>query len=326
VPDDANVLTMNGSYVVDGINQTENNFLLINGSLIVKPGITLEAFNRSFCGGAVNGVIYFPENLSAAAASFKVNGSIHIYPADSLTYDQHLVINNSFLQSLPEDASITAFKGVTIEDSNLDVLKSLTVFGDTVLPESMKNAFYKVAKSYGNIIEIPEGYTLYDEQLEIRPANQFSFRGKSIYTTKSVYLFEGIEQLDFKLITEGTVIAPDTIAMALSDRIEARGMFYTYQGGINVVTGVQTYTNIPGNYLVMPHAELIIPEDADLTAIEYIYLQGDIVVDKEEQIATLNEKLVLNKGWISCKSEEEEDDEDLDEYDVVLGNAAAYKL
>ena len=328
VPEDKNVSLLNGVSTMDGSDDAENTFLISNGVVIIKPSMTVEMFTRNFSGGIVNGVIYIPDSLTGAFAAFDVNGVVHTYPADSHVYEQPLVINEGFLQGLPEGASVTALKGVTIESVNLDTIETLTVFGKTIVPERLKDTFYKVAKRYDKVIVIPESYTLYDEQLEIRPANQFSFRGKSIYTTENVYLFEGIEQLDFKLITEGTVIAPDKVAMSLADRIEARGMFYTYQGDINVVTDTLTYTGVPGNYLIMPHAELIIPEDADLAAIEHIYLQGDIAVAEESQIMTLNKKVVLNDGDIfNGKDEDFEDNgEDLSEYDVVLGNASSYKL
>ena len=328
VPEDVNVSLINGVYTMDGSENAESTYLICNGILTFKPSMTAEIFNRSFCGGVINGMAYVPDSLTSAFALFDVNGMMHTYPANSQVYQQTLVINSGFLQGLSEKTSITALKGITIEADNLDTIETLTVFGKTIVPERLKDAFYKVAKRYDEVIVVPEGYTLYDERLEIRPTNQLSFRGKSIYTTENVYLFEGIEQLDFKLITEGTVIAPDKIVMSLADRIEARGMFYTYQGDINVVTGVQTYTNVPGNYLIMPHAELIIQEDADLAAIDHIYLQGGIAVSEESQIMALNAKLVLNEGAIFHNQDEnfEDKDEDLDEYDIVLGNASSYTL
>ena len=330
VPEGAQISTFNGMYTFEGdSDQVESTYAIINGIFTVKPGVSVETFNKAFCGGVVNGMVYIPDNLPAVFSSFTVNGVINSYPADSILYDQHIVINKGFLQSLSDGAKISALKGVTIEDGNLEVLSELTVYGDTILPEKMKDAFYKVAKRYGKVIEIPDGFTYYDKALEIKPANQFSYRGKSIYTKDNVYLFEGIAQLDFRLKTTGTLIAPEDVAMALADRVEAEE-FYTYNGKLIRINGVVTYNNEPGNYLIMPHAELIIPEDADLSAIENIFLQGDIAVDQDSQVQILNDKVLLNQGVIFCKKDEDHDEEDEDEtdneYDIIIGNAATYKL
>ena len=330
VPENVKIAKFSGKYILDGnTTQAERSYLFMSGRLIIKPNVTPETLKQIYCGGSISGATFVPEGLSAALAGFVINGALNTYPADSMIFDKHLVINNDFAKKLTEGTKISAFAGLTVEADNLDNIESLTVFGETILHERAKDSFYKAAVRYDDVIVIPEGYTLYDESVEIMPSNRFSFMGKSIFTKENAYLHDGISQIDFKLKTEGITIASEDTAMALADKIDSK-YIYTYNGNLITIEGVRTFAGEPGNYLIKPDAELIIPKNADLTAINDIFLLGDIATEDDEQIMQLSAKLVLNKGEIFCgtSNEDEEDESDDNDslYDVVVKNAVHYKL
>ena len=349
IPDNATLSTINGNIVIDGNFEhttTLNVFKMLNGSILIKNDVTPETLGHIFtCGGDINGNITLPDSLTAVLpALVRINGNINSYPADSLLYDQKTHINNGFLRGLPESSKITFTHGTVISpDTNVDTfkkyIKELTIFGNTILPQQLRDVFYETAQRYDRVIEIPVGYTFYDESLAITPSSLLTLKGKSIYTCKDVHFMNGISesllrQLNFHLITEGAVILPENIVEMIFDKIQANHL-YTYRGKLIIVQSDLPFvkSGAPASYLIKSRGTLIIPESStpgDIQeSINEIFLYGTISLQKD-QMQTINDKLAVYKGKLIDPEEDDyleaEQGHDTTLYDVVISNAVSYKL
>ena len=346
IPDGTTLSIQNGNLLIDGdfeIGDEKNIFWVRNGNILIKEGVTAAALEHIFShGGIINGNIYLPKALSAVvpALGLSINGNIHPYLVGSLLYSENLQINDAFLQGLPENSEITAFENVSISsDTSPEIfgkhIKGLTIFGNTVLPQKLQGAFYKIARQYNEIIEIPEGYTFYNKSQSVSPASLLTFKGKSIYTHKNIYFKDGINtdllrQLDFRFITKGTVILPADIATAVLDKVQANHI-YTYQGKLVTVQNDLLFTKSdkPVSYLITHEGSLTIPDTTNPSdiqeSIHEIFLYGSISLQKELMQA-ISDKIVVYDGALFSPEEDEEESDDAGQYDTVINNAVNFKL
>ncbi|MCL2421928.1 MAG: hypothetical protein FWD03_08735 [Defluviitaleaceae bacterium] len=348
IPDNVTLYQVNGNIVIDGNFETTtgtNVFPMLNGNILIKNDVTSDTLTRMFpYGGRINGNLTMPDTLSAIIHTLaETNGNTNIYPADTLLFDSHVKITNGFLSELPEGSKITLINGAVIaSDTDADIFKKhiaeMTIFGDTILPQQLRNAFYGAAKRYDNAIEIPEGYIFQDEPITVAPSNLLTLKGKSIYTREDIHFMDGLNeallrQMDFRLITEGTLILPENIAEAIFDRIQAKHI-YTYRGKLIAVQNELPFAkpNEAVSYLIKSGGELTIPEavsPADIQAsVNEIFLYGDINL-QENHLQAVNDKLAINQGGLNVpqiESEMDDESEDTAGYDVVISNAVNYKL
>jgi len=349
IPDDVTFLTHNGDMIIDGDFETSHHkkiFWIINGVLLIREGVTSQTLESLFSyGGEINGKVYLPKTLAPAlsTATVNINGAIYPYPTGSILYKEDIHINNSFLQGLPENSETVFFEEISISpDTSPEIfqkhIKRLTVFGDTILPYELRDAFYKVAQQYNKIIEIPKGYTFLNEPISISQASLLTFKGKSIYTCKDIHFKSGIDgellrQLDFRLSTEGSLILPENIAMIVFDKVQANHI-YTYRGNLVTVQDELSFAKSgePVSYLIKSTGILSIPDTTTLSdireSINEIFLYGSITLQKE-QIPAISDKIAIYDGQLfslQMDDDKEKQDDDTRQYDTVIGNAVNYKL
>ena len=345
IPEDTEFTEENGSRVVEQAHIQSSStkvYRVINGSILFTNDVTEETVKNMFpVGGSINGSIIFPSSISLDSLNVNINGSRKSYPHDSLLYRNHSKINNSFLQGLPESSSVSFIDGLSVaEDTDAGLfekhIKKLTVYGETVLPQKLSDIFYRVARQYDQVVEIPDGYTFYDEYLIINSSSFLNFKGKSIYTRKNIIFRDGLNkdllsQLDFRFESEKNVILPESIAAVMMDRVKAK-QIYTYRGKLVHVREDMDFAaaNESASYLIEPGSTLNIPDTVSAAelekAIDDIFLLGEIKL-QENQMQLVNDKVALYEGSIEInRPEAEEDEDDASEYDIVISNAVKFKL
>lgn len=353
VADGAVFSMMNGNSVFDGNISTSAGdkkvYTYINGNGFVNNDVTAETFACIFsAGGKVNGNITLPNTLAAMMPVLKVevNGNATVYPADTLLYRQSITINDGFLSGLDEGSKITVFGTVYVSpDTNTELfnkhISELTIFGDAIIYQKQKEAFYRAARKYSGVSVVPDNYEYLDMPLFIGSANIYTLKGKSIYTRGDVCFKNEIDKniinnIDFKIETEGMVIVPEAIADNIFDRIKTNS-FNTYKGKLIIVNDEITLRKPKSmqSYIVKPDAGLTIPEDITADDIqEYIgniFLYGTIYL-REAQMESVMEKIVINEGGIEIIDDTPQEETDTEshnneeEYDIVIGNAVHYIL
>ena len=343
VPENTKLNTITGSITIDGDDDTNypNTFWLVNGSMLIKENMTAETIKSMFSAGIqINGCAYVPEKISAVFSSLvTINGAITTYPAGGLFFENELNINNGFLNGLEQGTVIIALNKVFIDektDPELLVSKigELRAQHNVILPEKLSEAFYKIARSYNEVIEIPEGYKMTEIPSEINEASVYSLKGKKIFTREDVIFGQDLDedvlrQLNFKIKTTAKVYMPKHLTAVIMDNVEAAG-FSVYGGRLTIVKDEMTYTPSAAvnSYLIKKWGTLTITESPE--KIDKIFLLGTIKAD-QDYIEAVRDKIALNNGELLLNADEEveEDEEDSfdeSEFDVVVGNAAKYKL
>ena len=369
IPEGAEKVAINGNVVIDSNEMAcsgKETFLMINGNLVVRNGVSTETLQKYISRGAnVNGSVILPSTMASLLTQLNVsvNGNIMPYPADSLLFtdiEQFSIgspigqINNNFLEALPVNANITivpecAPNGELLitHDTCAAVFEKhigkLTVFGNVIIPESLTGAFYKAASQYGKVTVMPDGYVFQNNHLHINAANILGFKDKSIYTRSSIIFKDGldsqrIQQMDFKLQTESFVILPEYLADVLLEKIKS-DTIYTYKGQLVSVTSEinlsKTDLQETTSFFVRGDGEITFNEDIsaeDIQNISEIFLYGNISL-WQAQAKVINNKLAVNKGNVEVLTHEAKDDSpvandnsDDAKYDVVIGNAVEYAL
>ena len=354
IADGATFSLINGNSIFDGnINASlgeKKVYTYINGSGFVNNNITADTFACLFsAGGKVNGNITLPNTLASMLPilNVNVNGSTTVYPADTLLYKQDITINDGFMSGLDENSKITVFGTVYVShDTNTELfnkyISELTIFGNAVIYQKQKEAFYRAARKYSEVSVVPDDYNYLDTPLLVGSANIYTLKGKSLYTRNNVYFKDEIDKnlinnIDFRLITEGAVIVSETIAEIIFDRIKTNS-FNTYKGKLVIVGDAMLLIKPKSiqSYIIRKDAELTIPEDISSDDIqEYIgniFLYGTIYL-RESQMEAIMEKIVINEGGIEIIDDTPQEEEintdqnnETEEYDIIIGNAVNYVL
>ncbi|MCL2771773.1 MAG: hypothetical protein FWD71_00360 [Oscillospiraceae bacterium] len=353
IADGATFSFMNGNSIFDGnINASlgeKKVYTYINGSGFVNNNITADTFACLFsAGGKVNGNITLPNTLAAMLPllNVNINGNTTVYPADTLLYGQNITINDGFINGLDESSKITVFGTVYVShDTNTELfnkyISELTIFGNAIIYQKHRDIFYKAAHKYSEVSVIPDDYEYFDTPLLVGAANIYTIKGKSLYTRNDVHFKDEIDKnlinnIDFRLITEGAVIVPETIAESIFDRVKTNS-FNTYKGKL-VIVGDEMPLRKPKSmqsYIIKNDAALTVPGDISSDDIqEYIgniFLYGTIYL-RDFQMEAIMEKIVINEGGIEIiddtppQEETDTQNNETEEYDIIIGNAVNYIL
>ena len=173
----------------------------------------------------------------------------------------------------------------------------------------------------------------------------FSIKGKSLYTRHDIYFKDGLDeklinQIDFQLETEGSVIVPENLAGTLIERIKSNE-FYTYRGKLVVVDDEISLKKSETDddlysYLIKKDAVLNISENFSVEDIKQtigeIFLFGSVSL-REGQRQAVCDKVAINEGDVEIiedmsdnMTDNDNDSDKYAEYDIVINNAVEYSL
>ena len=292
VPSGTNLVTQNGQISINADyfkNIEQKIFFVVNGELIVEPGVPVEDVEKSLAGVGVNGQFCCPENLMGAftAKSCHVNGESIAYPPFKHLVTSSLTLDADYLNNLEDGAEISLLGGLSapmVLDNNLleRKLGKLFVSGKILCHEENVQAIrvhlYKPAK----FKTIPAGFEWVKRPLVLDSDTLEYLPGKKLYCKETVRIDlsvapEAFDQNVERLIAEELVLCPAALKAVLAskcDLFETKAVFYP-----------------DALWLVQDEQTLRSARFDNLSGSATLVVTGELTIDTEITPATLAERL-----------------------------------
>ena len=292
VPSGTKLVTQNGQMSINADffkNVTQKIFFVVNGEMIVEPGVPLEDIEKGLAGVGVNGQFYCPEDLIGAfnAKSCHFNGQSSAYPSFKLLVTSALTLDADYLEGLEDGAEISLLGDLSIPKVlENDLLErkfgKLYVSGKILCHEEnvqvIRARLYKPAK----INTIPAGFVWLKRPLVLDSDTLEYLPGKKLFCKELVHITSDVAPQAFdqnleRLIAEELVLCPSMLKSALAqkcDLFETKAVFY------------------PDTlWLVQDEQTLHTARFESLEGSATLVVTGELALDAEIAPATLTERL-----------------------------------
>jgi len=292
VPPGTKLVTQNGQMSVNADffkNVTQKIFFVVNGEMIVEPGVPLEDIEKFVAGVGVNGQFYCPEDLIGAfnEKSCHFNGQSSAYPSFKHLVTSSLTLDAAYLDGLEDGAEISLLGDLSIpkvlaNDLLERKIGKLYVSGKILCHEENAQAIrarlYKPAK----VNTIPAGFEWLKKPLVLDSDTLEYLPGKKLYCKEMVRIAPDVAPQAFdqnleRLIAEELVLCPSALKPALAqkcDLFETKAVFYP--DTLWLVQDEQTLRGARFDSL-----------DGSATLV----VTGELALDAEIAPATLSERL-----------------------------------
>ena len=204
---DINVKMINGKFEIGPDADGTGIFLMINGKLIVTEGAqeAVKSFNRIM----VNGKVLMPKSLKGQFANIQINGGTEYYPDGATILKADTQIDDLFL--LRAVSKLYYCPGsLFFLDTALDTEKLLEkglqfAARKIVIAESLLEKLILQFDETADIVRVPDGTALIDDDLELKPKTIRKY-GPKLYVDGNVTIedTEVIPALEY-LYVDGNV-------------------------------------------------------------------------------------------------------------------------
>jgi hypothetical protein len=309
IPSGTKLVTHNGQFSINADyfkNVEQEIFFLVNGQMIVEPGLPLEDIEKGLAGIGVNGQFFCPENLMGVfnAKSFQVNGQSVAYPPFKHLFTESLTLDEATLDSLEDGAEISLLGDLSVpkvlaNDLLERKIGKLFVSGKILCHEEngqvIRARLYKPAK----INTIPVGFEWVKKPLVLDNDTLAYLPGKKLFCKELVRIAPDVQPQTFdqnveQLIAEDLLLCPSALKPVLAPKcnlFETRVVFYV--GALWLVQDEQTL-----------HAARFDSLDGSATLV----VTGELTLDATLPVETLSARFtaVHNFGLIRCTPEQHE--------------------
>ncbi len=347
VPDGQNITVkvINGKGEI-GLNADGTGvFLMVNGKLLVIDG-SAEAV-KSYYRIIVNGKVLMPKNMEGQFANFQVNGKTEYYPNGASILKTDTNIDDLFIQraanTLYYSSGNLFFLDTGISTEAL-IQKGLKFAARKIMiAESLVGKLASQFAEEAEIVRVPDGAALIDDDLELKPKTIKKYGTKLLVTGDvSILDAEALSSLEY-LFTDGTV----RVTKELEDTFDEIESVYNELKIIDPNQGVLSNRPMlkvgPAVFLKYPHGvriedcgKVILSEELSPEGIMENLLISDcaMVICTKEQEDAVN-MVAEDVAMIHIAGQDKEDGEDgmadggsfLGKLkDVQVINAAEYKM
>ena len=284
VPPGTKLVTHNGQMSVNADffkNVTQKIFFVVNGQMIIEPGVPLADVEKFVAGVGVNGQFYCPEDLIGAfnAKSCHFNGQSSAYPPFKHLVTHSLTLDEAYLEGLEDGAEISLLGDLSIpkvlaNDLLERKIGKLFVSGKIHCHEEnaqvIRSRLYKPTK----VNTIPAGFEWLQKPLVLDSDTLEYLPGKKLFCKELVHITPDVAPQAFdqnleRLIAEELVLCPSALKSALAqkcDLFETKAVFYP--DVLWLVQDEQTlhnarFDNLDGSATLVVTGELAL--DAEIT-------------------------------------------------------------
>jgi hypothetical protein len=280
-------------------------YLLVTGSVVVKPDVLPEDIEKGLDGLAVVGQILCPEPLAGLvqAKTSQIVGQSQSYPASGRTITGQAVLDDAFLNQLEDRSDLVVLGSLRLPQvvSNELLAQKLgklhVVGGIRVHEENAGIIRARLSNGSGKMTVIPAGFTLVDKPLvlddtvlEALPAPKLYCRERVVVegSTTAGVLDDRLEQI----VARDLVLCPAQLKGVMSqkcDMLATQVIFY--EGELWLVDGAEELIASRFEYL-----------DGEATLV----VTGALTIDPGVEPKMLAERLakVHNQGEIKCTPEQ----------------------
>ncbi len=204
---DISVKMINGKSEIGPDADGTGIFLMINGSLIITDGAQ-EAV-KSYYKIMVNGKVLMPRSLKGQFANIQINGGTEYYPDGAAILKSGTQVDNLFLMraagKLYYCPGNLFFLDTAIDTECLTQKGTRFAAHKIVIAESLLKKLILQFDENTQIVRVPDGTTLIDDDLELKPKTIRKY-GPKLYVDGNVTIEDGevLKQLDY-LYADGNV-------------------------------------------------------------------------------------------------------------------------
>ena len=209
VPDGQNisVKSINGKGEIGPDANGNGVFLMVNGKLLVDDGST-EAV-KSYYRIMVNGKVLMPKSMEGQFANFQVNGKTEYYPDGASILKADTGIDGLFIKRAANTLYYTP-GNLFFLDTGIDtealVRKGLKFAARRIIiAESLLDKLISQFDEEAEIVRVPDGTVLIDDDLELKPKTIRKYGTKLLVTGDvSIMDAEALASLEY-LFVDGTI-------------------------------------------------------------------------------------------------------------------------
>ncbi len=355
VPENCKVV--NGQFIIDGSfvsGVKQPLYLFINGQLVVKPDVSVEAIETSISGLNINGTVYCPEHLRAAIEQKieRKNGKVVSFMRDAVLVNGDVRLDNHFLQTMQPETNL-AVTGIVRMIDHLDSslleerLGKMQFLHEALLREEYLEMLNSriVNREKSTITVIPSGCIYIDGDLVLDSITIKRFEQAKLYVIGSVRLGDDVSETMLEkhiaqIYTKDMIICRKELAEQLLNKCADPAIhLLTYSGKLLLVDGQHKLTRAelkytPENISVLVRGMLEIDPNIEpqvlFDKIDSIDNFGEIEASGE-QCGVIHAKLRANNGSIIDRDESGNEDngnaeEDANADDVYIKNVSYLKL
>lgn len=244
VPEDASLLSTNGSMELAADVDGARRMLMVNGEVRVDPAMTPEEIRAQIVGGTVNGsVLCSASQLGAlSAVGLQINGSAESYPDGWTLRASRRPVTLAETAALAQGARLYFTQRALLEAG---AAQALCAKGVRVRAPKGLLCFAQDAEALGGLYEgdlsgclfVPDGFKVEQAALDVGARTAFRLRGK-LYVQGGLTIREDVRadmlsKLE-ALRVEGRLIAPLSLMDALLERVEGDAEWLPYEGALLV--------------------------------------------------------------------------------------------
>ena len=212
---DTEFVVRNGACEISGdASAPKKTVMVVNGTLTIHTGS--ERAMENYCRIFANGLVRYPESMTAYVGNIHANGAVECYPDDSILLDSVFVPDKYFVLRARRGANYYAHEKVLLTDPELDVAglaeKDVHFLTKTlVVPEEKLEDAILLVNEKTDLQVIPAGYAYVQgnaeltEELFCRYGSRLYIDGDLQFTPESTELLprlEGLEVTQDILMTE----------------------------------------------------------------------------------------------------------------------------
>lgn len=220
VPDDKDIVfkTVNGKHEIGSDADGTDVFLTVNGKLTISDDAK-EAV-KSFYKIIINGKVIMPKSLKGIASNMIINGKADYYPDGAFILKNNTVIDNLFVLRASSTfyycPGTLYFLDQTIDTEKLISNGIIFSANKIVITESLLGKLVLLFDEDTEIVRIPDGSNLIDDDLDLKPKTIKKYGSKlCVSGDVSIRDAESLASLEF-LFTEGSV----TVSKDLEDAFD----------------------------------------------------------------------------------------------------------
>lgn len=333
MPDNSVLTQANGRYEITSLNNDKPLFVVANGTVVIRPGVTAEALEQRVAGIVANGIIFCPEGLKGIVQQkiANLNGRFVTYMDDADLVGDNVRLSNTYLHTLRKGSRISfAGKVVMLDDvdaSLLDEKLHAIEFMDTfVIREDLLPAVAgKIVNPHKTtIVAVPKDTYHVDGDLSLDAGVLRRIGKRRIHAAgiiriesdvKPEALAASVESLHAdKMILCKNELKEEVLNKTTDPSVPVLG----YNGKLRVVEGEYKLTASELRYAkeelaFIVYGVLDVAPEVDpqllFDSLDSIVNYG-IINGSGEQCGVIQTKLLVNKGVVSDRNDEQENDVD----------------
>lgn len=340
IPEGVKLHMVNDRYEVGAAAEGDcPQYLLVNGTLVIRPEADAESLERGIAGIIVNGTIFCPEGVLSVVQRkiIQHNGRLASYMDNALLINDPVHIDDLFLRKLPSGSRVS-FSGKAVLLDAVDTalldekLHNAEFTGELVIREELLAALSGrlVNPHKAKIVTIPADTYYIDRDLTLDAGVLQRLPHRRIHATSMLRFERDVtpERLAAsvdRLHTDRTILCPlelkdGVLAVTTDPAVEV----LSYAGKLRVVEGEYRLTPSELNYTPEPlsfivHGVLDVAPEIDpqllFDSLGSIVNYGVISVEGE-QYGIVQTKLIKNEGVIDVRRAEKDHDEPAEDADV----------